>query len=589
MTRTHLGTTTSRVLLALVSLTLLGLSTGSAAQARAPRAKVASATSIDARSAAATAAATRARNRAEALISSRRRALAKCVRRHPSRCDSIREAIDRASSRVAAANSRLNEIKVAPTVTVSGETLTWNAIEGVESYVVVRTVAGRANSRWIVAGTSITPHALPGRTATFTVRTLTRHSEPSQPVSISYLAVTPPSEGSTPPAAPEGGTKTDPKTEEKAGSGTEGKTEEPKKPEEESAKPGTSFETGVVPTTLAGSEPSTVRQLGARSVRMEFAIGEPASALASAVEAYARVGVRVMPLAGFYGRLPSPAEARNLASWAATYGPGGSFWAGKSFPSSVAVTDIEFGNETSYSYQYSDNSASGVATRAQTYALRFKEAEIAVKEVNPSVGLLAQADDGGSGSPAWVNNMFAAVPDLAQRVAGWTVHPYGTTWQAKMDDLVNTTAAHGAAANIPIYVTELGISVDNGKCVSNNYGWNPCMTNSEAASTLANLVSGMRNRYGKRLRALYLYQAQDERAEGASNDRESYFGCLQSNGASKGAYTTEVESVLASGSSTTAVTARAQVASLHTSAHRQHAAAASSRSHRRRHHHHVAS
>jgi hypothetical protein len=587
MTRTHLGTTTRRVLLALVSLTLLGLFTGSAAQAKAARAKIASAASIDARSTATAAAATRARNRAEALISSRRRALAKCVKRHPSRCDSIREAIDRASSRVAAANSRLNEIKAAPTVTVSGETLTWNVIEGVESYVVVRTVAGRANSRWIVTGTSITPHALPGRTATFTVRTLTRHSEPSQPVSISYLAVTPPSEGSTPPAAaPEGGTKTEPKTEEKAGSGTEGKTEEPKKPEEESAKPGTSFETGVVPTTLAGSEPSTVRQLGARSVRMEFAIGEPASALASAVEAYARVGVRVMPLAGFYGRLPSPAEARNLASWAATYGPGGSFWAGKSFPSSVAVTDIEFGNETSYSYQFSDNSASGVAARAQTYALRFKEAEIAVKEVNQSVGLLAQADDGGSGSPAWVNNMFAAVPDLAQRVAGWTVHPYGTTWQAKMDDLVSTTAAHGAAANIPIYVTELGISVDNGKCVSNNYGWNPCMTNSEAASTLANVVSGMRNRYGKRLRALYLYQAQDERAEGASNDRESYFGCLQSDGASKGAYTTEVESVLASGSSsTTAVAAKARVSSLHTRAHLHHTASVSSRHHRR----HVAS
>jgi hypothetical protein len=579
MTRTHLGTTTRRVLLALVSLTLLGLSTGPAAQARAPRAKVASATSIDARSAAATAAATRARNRAEALISSRRRALAKCVKRHPSRCDAIREAIDRASSRVAAANSRLNEIKAAPTVTVSGETLTWNAIEGVESYVVVRTVAGRANSRWIVTGTSITPHTLPGRTATFTVRTLTRHSEPSQPVTISYPALTPPSEGSTPPV----GTK----TEEKAGSGTEGKAEESKnpeeshKPEEESAKPGASFETGVVPTTLAGSEPSTVRQLGARSVRMEFAIGEPASALASAVEAYARVGVRVMPLAGFYGSLPSPAEARNLASWAATYGPGGSFWAGKSFPASVAVTDIEFGNETSYSYQYSDNSASGVAARAQTYALRFKEAEIAVKEVNPSVGLLAQADDGGSGSPAWVNNMFAAVPDLAQRVAGWTVHPYGTTWQAKMDDLVKTTAAHGAAANIPIYVTELGISVDNGKCVSNNYGWNPCMTNSEAASTLAGVVSGMRNRYGKRLRALYLYQAQDERAEGASNDRESYFGCLQSDGASKGAYTTEVESVLASGASATAVAAKARVASLHKATHRHHTAATSSRHHRR--------
>ncbi len=221
---------------------------------------------------------------------------------------------------------------------------------------------------------------------------------------------------------------------------------------------------------------------------MEFPIGAPASQLASAVECYARVGVRVLPLAGFPGTIPTAAQARNLASWASTYGPGGTFWAGKAYPASVAVSDIEFGNETSYTYQYSDNSNAGYAARAQAYALSFKEAEIAVKAVNPSVGLLAQADEGGTGSPAWVNNMFVAVPDLASRVAGWTVHPYGPTWQKKMDNLVNFTAANGAPSSIPIYVTELGISVDNGHCVYENYGWNACMTDSEAASALAGRV-----------------------------------------------------------------------------------------------------
>ena len=40
-----------------------------------------------------------------------------------------------------------------------------------------------------------------------------------------------------------------------------------------------------------------------------------------------------------------------------------------------------------------------------------------------SVGLLAQADDGGSGSANWVNHMFDAVPNLGTMVDGWTVHP----------------------------------------------------------------------------------------------------------------------------------------------------------------------
>ena len=103
--------------------------------------------------------------------------------------------------------------------------------------------------------------------------------------------------------------------------------------------------------------------------------------------------------------MPSAAEAQNLANWASEFGPGGSVWKGQSYPAGTAVTDIEFGNETSYTYQYSNNSASAYASRAQTYALRFKEAATAIQAVTPSVGLLAQGDSGGRG-PEWVNQMF---------------------------------------------------------------------------------------------------------------------------------------------------------------------------------------
>lgn len=309
---------------------------------------------------------------------------------------------------------------------------------------------------------------------------------------------------------------------------------------------------GVVAGSALTFERPFIQQLGAHTARMEFEIGTPTSQMTPIIEAYARAGIRPLLLASFHGTLPSTAEAQNLASWAATFGPGGTLWQGKSFPAGTAVTDIEFGNETSFAYQYSDTSSasnwyalSSYAVRAQTYALRFEDAQVAIQTANSKVGLLAQADDGDSGSSAWVDNMFAAVPDLAGRVAGWTVHPYGPKWQTKIDELISSTAAHGASSAIPIYVTEWGLASDNGRCLSDNYGWNQCMTYGEAATTLSSTVSAMRARYGSRLAAFYLYQAHDQQASGASTDRESYFGALQSNEAPKGAYTTTVESLLA--------------------------------------------
>ncbi len=70
------------------------------------------------------------------------------------------------------------------------------------------------------------------------------------------------------------------------------------------------------------------------------------------------------------------------------------------------------------------------------------------------------------------------------------------------------------------------------------------MTYAEAATDLASTISGMRSRYGSRLRAVYLFQARDQKATGTSTEFEGYYGALQSNMAPKGAYTTEVESLL---------------------------------------------
>jgi hypothetical protein len=288
-----------------------------------------------------------------------------------------------------------------------------------------------------------------------------------------------------------------------------------------------------------------MQPLGAKVVRVEFDISQPASDLRATIAAHAANGTRVLPLAGFYMTMPTAAQARNLANWAREFGPGGTFWAGRS-DGQFAIREIEFGNETSYGYQYGDSwDQPSYGARAREYALRFRDAQEAVRAANAGVGLLAQADDANMGA-GWVNGMFDAVPDLGSRVAGWTIHPYGprSNWEPRLNRLASQTAARGASSAIPIYITEWGLASDNGRCLSNNYGWDPCMTYATAASALHSTVADMRALWGSRLRALFLYQGHDQRASGATSEREHYFGALRSDLSDKGAYSAEVRSFL---------------------------------------------
>lgn len=407
----------------------------------------------------------------------------------------------------------------APALSVSGQKLTWQSVANVSTYVLATKVPGQTVQYTEVSGTSVTPAAVPGVTVGYSVRTAVDGSAWSPEVKISY------------PAAP-AATSTQPQ------------------PAPVSSGP---FEMGVVAGSAIEYELPYITELGAHTARMEFSINTPVSQMESIIGAYAQAGVRPLLLAGFEGRIPSTSEAQNLASWAAAFGPGGTFWQGKSYPAGAAVTDIEFGNETSYSYQFAETSSASnwyalpsYIERAKNYALRFKDAVTAIQAVNPNVGLLAQADDGGSGTPTWVNSMFAAVPNLASLVAGWTVHPYGPQWEATINRLVSSTKAVGAPSTIPIYATEFGISSDNGRCLEENFGFNKCMSYGEAASTLESNIAAMRAKYGGRLRGVYLFQARDQQPTGTSTEREGYCGALQSNQATKGAYTTAVENLLSS-------------------------------------------
>ena len=152
-----------------------------------------SAESSAAQSAVATEMAQLHRQSADRLLARRERHLARCLQRHPNRCETIRASVIRAERRLAIAESRLADIRTAPVLTLTGQTLSWAPIEGVQAYVVKSKTPGHPAQRTIVIGTSFTPPPVEGETVEYLVRPAARDSEWSGAVSISYPPATSPS------------------------------------------------------------------------------------------------------------------------------------------------------------------------------------------------------------------------------------------------------------------------------------------------------------------------------------------------------------------------------------------------------------
>lgn len=297
-------------------------------------------------------------------------------------------------------------------------------------------------------------------------------------------------------------------------------------------RPGVPFEVGV----QAGRLDRDVRisaRLGAPVARVEWDIRTPASELVPLVAAYARAGVRVQPVSGFEGRLPTRDEAENVGAWARAVGPEAPMW--RTLDRRFAVRAIEFGSETSFAYQ-------GTHRRGGEYARRAKEASIAAK--GAGVDLYVQADEANQ-VDEWIDQMYDAVPDLHAYAAAWIVHPYGPRWRRMVDLAIYRTEKRGAP-RIPIAITEYGIANDGGRCLNDNYGWPKCLTSEQAAEILERVVREMRAEY-PRIRQFILYNNHDLRPPGTDAEREHYFGARRSDGGSKGAFTETAERLMAAG------------------------------------------
>jgi hypothetical protein len=137
------------------------------------------------------------------------------------------------------------------------------------------------------------------------------------------------------------------------------------------------------------------------------------------------------------------------------------------------------------------------------------------------------------------------VPDLNKWIGGWTLHPYGPKqrYGPILNQLVKDTTKHGDTT-LPFFATEYGISTDNGRCVNKNYEWPLCLSYAQAGANLVAAINDMHATY-PRLRAIMIYNQRDGAKSGSTSSYEGYFGAMQNGGAPKGAYTTAVQSLLA--------------------------------------------
>ena len=158
----------------------------------------------------------------------------------------------------------------------------------------------------------------------------------------------------------------------------------------------------------------------------------------------------------------------------------------------------------------------------------------AARSVAPSVKLLISADytdspQTGGSSPwetTWIDDMFAAEPNLGQSINAVSTHPYGDdpsmalaeaggwkdangSWAfQRIDNIRAKFLAHGV--NVPFWITEAGWSTSE---------------NSEAtqAHNYADLITQVKARPW--IRALFPYCLREFSAE--ANNKESEFGLLK--------------------------------------------------------------
>ncbi|HXP38571.1 MAG TPA: hypothetical protein VN817_12475 [Solirubrobacteraceae bacterium] len=399
----------------------------------------------------------------------------------------------------------------APTLTLKGSTLSWSAVSGTSSYELQTVAAGEKSLAYVTGRSYSIASSLP-----VTTKYRVRAYAPEAGSWSNRITIRVPTSAKS---KNEKKSKKEQKEEEEAAVGEEG---------EEVERGPIRFSPGINGGADATYDVPGVASLGAKLVRLDVPfqhVGE--SAVVQEAAQYVAKGITPLMLYDFHGTMPTAAQVQGIVALARIPG----------------VKAVEFGNETSYGYQYGEDGPTKASykERARTYAHRFVEAAKALMPYH--VELLAQASDGGSGSPVWVDEMFAAEPDLLSYVGGWTIHPYGPNGAAEMSRMIADLAQHGDTS-LPIDITEWGIASDNGRALSENYGFPVNLTYAKAGTLLSEWAAKYRAQCDGRLRDFVVYQVRDQQKTGASKSREAYFGALEHEDQRKAGYTEAVEALM---------------------------------------------
>jgi len=389
-------------------LALLATSAGAAAHTNQPTATISSA---------ALHIAIAKRTAAERALAHDSRRLSRCLRAHPNRCGADRRAAKRSRARLAGAKRRVTSLaarvarshstssatKQAPKLTVSGQTLRWNAVTGVSSYVFVRKVPGLEAQYTTITGTSTTPATVPGETVHYSVRTNVEGSAWATEVSITYPATAP----STPPAPVE------PSSSSPSGSSM------------------------WISVDAGGWGPSVAPDIkgAVNYVRLE----DPTS-----ISGFTAAGLKVIDdMAGPYNT--GGVKALNVNEWVAK--------AVAFVKANPQVAAVEVLNEASGSWFWGENADS--TENAAAYDRLLKAVHEAFVAEFGSARPLILASYGGPGEePVWGERLWAANPNVGSYCDGVVVHPYPSSGRGEADRK-QVEQAH-ANTGKPVYVTEVG-------------------------------------------------------------------------------------------------------------------------------------
>ncbi len=227
-----------------------------------------------------------------------------------------------------------------------------------------------------------------------------------------------------------------------------------------------------------------------------------------------------------------------VAEVTARYGPGGTFWEAHPDLAAHAPVYFEVWNEPWLPFFSSP-------VDPARYARLFKASAAAGKAANPQTRFILASEwqyQAQNGSwRKWVDDMYAAAPDLNSYLDAYSTHPYGNgsvdnwtpgkgdAFQTRRLEIVHDTFVSHGAADRKMWVTEVGWSTCSG-------GEN-CYTEDAQQQNLARFDQLARSNWASFLAATFYYRLTDLNGSDRSN-KELWFGAIRADESAKPAYGT---------------------------------------------------